>query len=105
MTSLKPFKDHIVGELAEIGRWTVLNVETGISWPYEVQKVRWKNRDIFILPASEDLGAGIAVRLEKSETYDDVQKLLLTFLSALCWVERGGAEVVGFGGGSRSLES
>lgn len=101
MTVLKPFKEHIAGELAGIGRWTVLNVETGISWPYEVQKVRWKDRDVFILPASEDLGAGIAVKLENQETYDDVQRLLLTFLSALCWVERGGAEVVGFGGGSR----
>lgn len=101
MNPLKPYKEHIVGELAEIARWTVLNVQTGISWPYEVQKVRWKDRDLFILPASEDAGAGIGVKLEKHETYDDVQKLLLTFLSALCWVERGGAEVLGFGGGSR----
>lgn len=100
MTVLKPYKEHIVGELAEIGRWTVLNVETGISWPYEVQKVRWKERDIFILPASEDRGAGIGIKLEKHEVYDDVQRLLLTFLSALCWVERGGAEVIGFGGGT-----
>ncbi len=101
MSVLKPYKDHIVGELAEVARWTVLNIQTGISWPYEVQKVRWKDRDLFILPASENLGAGIGVKLEKHEAYDDVQKLLLTFLSALCWVERGGAEVLGFGGGSR----
>lgn len=100
MAALKPFKEHIVGDLAEIARWIVLNVQTGISWPYEVQKVRWKDRDLFILPASEDKGAGVAVKLEKHEVHDDVQKLLLTFLSALCWVERGGAEVTGFGAGS-----
>lgn len=100
MTVLKPFKDHITGEIGTIGRWVVLNVQTGISWPYEVQKVRWKDRDLFILPASVDKGAGVAVSLEKHETHEDVQHLLLTFLSALCWVERGGAEVIGFGGGS-----
>lgn len=100
MNPLRPYKDHIVGELAEIGRWSVLNVQTGISWPFEVQKVRWKDRDLFILPASEDKGAAVAINLAKHEIQDDVQKLLLTFLSALCWVERGGAEVLGFGGGS-----
>lgn len=100
MSPLKPFNEHVVGELAEIGRWVVLNVETGISWPFEVQKVQWKGRDLFILPASEDMGAGVAIRLEKHEVHTDIQKLLLTFLSALCWVERGGAEVIGFGGGS-----
>ncbi|QFU30116.1 hypothetical protein BSP_00425 [Brevundimonas sp. Bb-A] len=100
MNPLKPYKEHIVGELAEVARWTVLNVKTGISWPYEVQKVRWRDRDLFILPASEDKGAGVAVKLEKHEVHDEVQKLLLTFLSALCWVERGGAEVTGFGGGA-----
>ena len=94
MNPLKPYKEHIVGELAEVARWTVLNVKTGISWPYEVQKVRWRDRDLFILPASEDKGAGVAVKLEKHEVHDDVQKLLLTFLSALCWVERGGPGVV-----------
>lgn len=100
MVTLKPYNEHIVGDLAEMGRWIVLNVSTGISWPYEVQKVRWKDRDLFILPASEDKGAGVAVKLEKHEVHTDVQKLLLTFLSALCWVERGGAEVTGFGGGT-----
>lgn len=81
------------------GNWAVINISTGISWPVNVQVVRYRDEDILILPLTTETQPAVALDL-RGRPRNDGYKLLMRFLSALSWSESGGILVSGMGGGN-----
>jgi hypothetical protein len=95
------FADVIKGELLEHGEWVTANIEGSISWPLTVQKLAYRGQTLWIIPVTINHYHGVAVRLGAGlENREDAERLLLRFLSALCWVEGDGITCRYFSGGN-----
>ena len=94
-------KDVICGELAIPGDWVVANIATNMFWPVKAQKVAFCGVDVWVMPLMKDRYPALAINRPPRRSREDCERLLMRFLSTLCWVERRGALVDGIGGGSR----
>jgi hypothetical protein len=93
-------KDVICGELAVPGDWVVANIATNMFWPVKAQKVAFCGVDVWVMPLMKDRYPALAINRPPGRSREDCERLLMRFLSTLCWVERRGALVDGIGGGS-----
>ena len=100
MPEIRDFKDIFQGEIAQNGNWIVANISGSIAWPVEVQKIRFREVDLFVMPVTKMNYPGIAVRLEPPMARLDIERLILSFLSILSWLERRGILVKYWGGGN-----
>jgi hypothetical protein len=98
--TIKEFKDAFTGELLVNGDWIVANVETTMAWPVEKQKFRFMDLDIWVIPLTLDHYPALAIKRPNNFSKAKCEKILLHFLSAVCWVEGVGALVDGIGGGN-----
>ena len=96
---IREFKDAFTGELLVTGDWVVANVETTMAWPVEKQKFRFMGLDIWVIPLTLDHYPALATMRPNNFSKAQCEKILLHFLSAVCWVEGAGALVNGVGGG------
>jgi hypothetical protein len=96
-------KDLATEELTANGPWIVANIVGAIYWTLRPQKVRYRGLDIFVLPITQERHfPGLAARVEgRSER--EVRQIMSGFLSALCWVNGGGALVKSWTGGSQPI--
>jgi hypothetical protein len=92
--------DVIKGELAQNGYWVVANVSTDSFWPINVQKVRWRGADIWIMPLTQKSYPALAMMVPPNRGKAECEELLMRFLSMLSWVEERGFMVEGIGGGN-----
>lgn len=95
---IREFKDALTPPLNQSGRWTVAYVEPSMAWPVTVQRIVYLGDEYWIIPVTSDAYPGIAVRNANSD--DATKERILRFLSVLSWLERSGAVLVSFGGGS-----
>ena len=91
--------DILIGELRRPGHWIVANLETSMPWPVEPQEIIYDGRSYWIIPVTRDAYPGIAVRAE-GISRDELQCPILRLLSVMSWVQRGGAILFAFSGGS-----
>jgi hypothetical protein len=92
------YKDVLTEPLSQPGQWTVAYIEPTMAWPVRVQRIVYLGEEYWIIPITSNAYPGIAVRNAK---HDDVTKeRILRFLSVLSWLEKSGAVLVSFGGGS-----
>jgi hypothetical protein len=93
--------DVIKGELAERAEWIVANVSTTtMAWTTTVQKVAYLGTDIWIMPVMEGYFPAVAAKRPPGAKREDIESILMRFLSALCWAERDGATVEHITGGN-----
>lgn len=92
--------DVIKGKLAERADWIVLNVSTtNMAWTTTVQNVKYLGTDIWIMPVMEGYFPAITARRPSDVRREDIELILMRFLSALCWAEVSGATVEYITGG------
>ena len=84
--TIKEFKDAFTGELLVNGDWIVANVETTMAWPVEKQKFRFMDLDIWVIPLTLDHYPALAIKRPNNFSKAKCEKILLHFLSAVCWV-------------------
>jgi hypothetical protein len=92
--------DVIVGELEERGDWVVADVITNAPWPVKAQKVRFRNKLIWIIPLMKGYYPAVAVKMDGDKDRASYERLLMQFLTVLSWVEEKGYSTHGIGGGS-----
>lgn len=68
-----------------------VGIDTSIRWPAEAQVIRFRGRELHLLPGSEELACMIRVETATGFTQADANKLILEFLSALAWAKQRGA--------------
>lgn len=73
-----------------------IGIDTQIPWPAKAQVIRFRGRELHLLPGSDELARMIRVETATGFTQVDADKLVLEFLSALAWAEQSGA-VTAFG--------
>lgn len=100
ISGVPELKDVIKGDLAENGDWIVASVEPRMSWPVEPQKLVYGGVELWVLPVTKDHYPGVAVNLPRTMHFDDAQRTILRFLSAISWVEGRGIVLESFTGGS-----
>ena len=93
-------KDVICGELAVPGDWVVANIHEYVL-ASEGTEGRLLRRRCLGMPLMKDRYPALAINRPPGRSREDCERLLMRFLSTLCWVERRGALVDGIGGGSR----
>ena len=98
--SIPEIRDVIVGELAERGEWVVANVVTSMSWPVKAQKVTYRGAVVWILPLMRRFYPAVVMKRPEGMSRQDCERHLMRFLSILSWVEKHGARVEYFTGGS-----
>jgi hypothetical protein len=83
-------RDVIKGDLAMTGDWVVASVQVNMSWPVYPQRVLYRGVELWILPVMKDHYPGVAMKRPKSINREDSERLIMRFLSAVSWVEKGG---------------
>jgi hypothetical protein len=83
-------KDVIKGDLAQNGDWIVAGVNAQMPWPVNSQKVRYCGVDLWVLPVMVDHYPGVALNRPNGISREDAERLIMRFLSAVSWIERGG---------------
>ena len=92
------YKDALTEPLKKPGHWTVAYIEPAMAWPARVQRIVYLGQEYWIIPITSDAYPGIAVC--DADANDATKEKILRFLSVLSWLDRGGAVLVSFGGGS-----
>ncbi|WP_299498540.1 methylamine utilization protein MauJ [uncultured Roseobacter sp.] len=92
------YKDALTEPLKKPGHWTVAYIEPSMAWPVRVQRIMYLGDEYWIIPITSDAYPGIAVR--DADANDATKEKILRFLSVLSWLDRSGAVLVSFGGGS-----
>lgn len=92
------YKDALTGPLNQPGHWTVAYLDPSMAWPVRVQRIVYLGDEYWIIPITSDAYPGIAVRNSNSD--NATKERILRFLSVLSWLDRSGAVLVSFGGGS-----
>lgn len=95
---IREYKDVVTEPLNQSGNWAVAYIEPSMAWPVEAQRIVYLGDEYWIIPVTSDAYPGIAVRNANSD--DATKERILRFLSVLSWLERSGAVLVSFGGGS-----
>jgi hypothetical protein len=98
--SIQELKNIFTDELLVNGDWVVANVETTMAWPVEKQKFRFMGLDVWVIPLTLDYYSALATMRPNNFSKEECAKILLHFLSAVCWVEGAGALIDGIGGGN-----
>jgi hypothetical protein len=94
-------EEVFVGELAERGDWIVANIQTGVPWPVNAQKVMYRGCSFWILPVMRDYYPAIAMKVPPGKSRAECDELLMRFVSNLSWVVGDwGIMVDGIGGGT-----
>ena len=92
------YKDALTEPLNKPGHWTVAYIEPSMAWPVRVQRIVYLGEEYWIIPITSDAYPGIAVR--NADDDEATKERILRFLSVLSWLDRSGAVLVSFGGGS-----
>lgn len=92
------YKDALTEPLKKRGHWTVAYIDPSMAWPVRVQRIMYLGDEYWIIPITSDAYPGIAVR--NADANDATKEKILRFLSVLSWLDRSGAVLVSFGGGS-----
>ena len=94
--------DVIKGDQAEQAEWVVANVSTttSMAWTTTVQKVAYLGTDIWIMPVMEGYFPAVTAKRSSGVKREDIELILMRFLSALCWAEGKGAIVEHITGGN-----
>jgi len=92
------YKDALTEPLKKPGHWTVAYIEPSMAWPVRVQRIMYLGDEYWIIPITSDAYPGVAVR--SADANDTTKEKILRFLSVLSWLDRSGAVLVSFGGGS-----
>lgn len=98
-TEMPPYEEVLQGELLESGSWLVAELDTSVSWPVQVQKVRHCERDFWLIPPSRESLPAVAIK-RGDEALRPAQTAILRFLSSLSWAESAGVLVEEFSGGN-----
>lgn len=96
---MPPDEEVLQGELLERGDWLVAELDTSVSWPVQVQKIRYLERDFWLIPPSRESLPAVAIR-RGEEGLRPAQTAILRFLSSLSWAEAAGVLVDEFSGGN-----
>lgn len=98
---LPSIREVLVGDLRTPGEWIVANIAGSLHWPTTVQKARYRDLDIYILPPTvEGHYPSLVAKLAPDETAAEARKSISAFLSALCWVNHhAGASIEAWTGG------
>lgn len=87
--------------------WVVAGVESIVGWPVKVVEVPFRDRALFMIPATVNTGEhnyntfpSVAVQLEAGERFEDGQVIISHFLSSLAWVSGQAVQAVNWGGGN-----
>lgn len=96
---MPPYEDVLHGELLVSGHWLVAELDTSVSWPVRGQKVRYSERDFWLIPASRESLPAVAIQ-RGDEALRSAQTAMLRFLSSLSWAESAGVLVAEFSGGN-----
>lgn len=92
------YQEALNGFPGKPGTWTVAYVEPTMSWPVRFQRIVYLGEEYWIIPITSDAYPGIAVRGDSQD--QATKERLLRFLSVLSWLQKNGAVLVSFGGGS-----
>jgi hypothetical protein len=92
LSDLPALRDIFADELAMPGRWIVANVSGSVYWTRKTKQARYRDLDIFALPATKEGSyPALAVRMLPGQADATVRHTVYSFLSALCWIQGGGA--------------
>jgi hypothetical protein len=94
------YKDVYVGELIENGQWVVGCVDGQIAWPVKSQSVEFKAQKLHIIPVTKEMYPAVALRRSGGLTFEDAERIIARFLSALSWMTEQGVAVHSWSGGN-----
>jgi hypothetical protein len=100
MLKIPTVNEVIVGELAERGEWIVATVQSNYPWPVNAQKVPYRGKSVWIIPIMDGYYPAVAVKAPDQKSRNEYERILMTFLSTLAWVEDQGFIVTEIGSGS-----
>ncbi len=67
--------------------WAIANIEQGIGWPDEILVIKFREKDLLILPEDDTLLPCIATKIDGPNASEEGIKLITHYLSSLTWVE------------------
>lgn len=86
-------KDVLTDDLKQHGRWLVASVNARMSWTLTVQKVLYREAELWVLPVTKEHYPGVALNRPVSMAREAAERLLMQFCSSLAWIEDGGVLV------------
>jgi hypothetical protein len=93
MPEIPELKDVLTGDLKQHGRWLVASVNARMSWTLTVQKVLYREAELWVLPVMKEHYPGVALNRPVSMAREAAERLLMQFCSSLAWIENGGVLV------------
>ena len=82
------------------GSWVVAGVSGPLAWPKKFEEVMFHGRTLYLTPNFPEIYASICLALAGGEKFEDGQRIIWQFLSALSWHEQQAIQVNGWIGGS-----
>jgi len=83
---------------SETGPWMSAHINTRVSWPNQFQVMWFQGSEFLLLPATDDLAAGIAVNMRKNSlpSPEEARTAISRFASALAWTEQSSLAITDF---------
>ncbi len=71
------------------GRWLLANIDQTIGWPEEKLIILFRGTKVALIPSTQEYYPAVAVLCRLSAHSNESKKLILHFLSSLCWCRPG----------------
>lgn len=83
---------------SEAGPWMSAHIDTRLSWPSEFQVIWFRDFEFLLLPAKDELVAGIAVNMRKNSlpSPEEARTAISRFASVLAWAEQSSLAITDF---------
>jgi hypothetical protein len=83
---------------SETGPWMSAHINTRVSWPNQFQVMWYQGSEFLLLPATDDLAAGIAVNMRTNSlsSPEEARTAISRFASAVAWTEQSSLAITDF---------
>ena len=95
----KAYREAMPAGMRRPASWVVAGVSGPLAWPKKFEEVKFRGRTLYLTPDLQDIFPSVCVTLEGSETFENGQRLIWQFLSALSWSKQEAIRVTGWIGG------
>lgn len=77
--------DHLQSK----GTWLLANIDQTIGWPEEKLIILFRETKVTLIPSTQEYYPAVAVLCRSSSHFNESKRLILHFLSSLCWYRPG----------------
>lgn len=83
---------------SEVGPWMSAHINTRVSWPNQFQVLWFQGAEFLLLPATDDLAAGIAVNMRKNSlpSPEEARTAISRLASVIAWNEQASLAITDF---------